>query len=223
MDASADFKDLGVQVQSIEADLATDQGVTQVLDAVGNRPVDVLIANAGHGLGGAFVEQDPKGSRHTIDTNVTGTLLLIQPVLQDMLKRGEGKILVTGSIAGYVPGSFNAVYNGTKAFIDNFCAAISDEIKGSNVTLTVLKPGATETEFFRRADMLDTKVGQQTKDDAADVAETGWKALHDGKRSVVHGLMNKATVLAAGVTPESVTASRHRSQAEPIGALFRKP
>jgi uncharacterized protein len=215
VDASAGFRDLGVDVQSIEADLATDQGVTRLLDAVGNRPVDVLVANAGHGRGGAFVEQEPRGWRHTIDTNVTGTLLLIQPVLQDMLKRGEGKILVTGSIAGYVPGSFNAVYNGTKAFIDNFCAAISEEIKDSNVTLTVLKPGATETEFFRRADMLDTKVGQQKKDDAADVAETGWKAMLKGERSVVHGLKNKAQVLAAGVVPESVTAAKHRAQAEP--------
>ena len=132
-----------------------------------------------------------------------------------MLQRNEGRILVTGSIAGYVPGSFNAVYNGTKAFIDNFCAALSDEIKESPVTLTVLKPGATDTAFFRRADMLDTKVGQQKKDDPADVAKTGWKAMLDGERSVVHGLKNKATVLAAGVVPESVTAAQHRAQAEP--------
>ena len=215
VDASATFKEFGVEVQGIEADLATDQGVTQLLAAIGDRPVDVLVANAGHGHGGAFVEQDPKGWKHTIDTNVTGTLLLVQPVLRQMLERGEGRILVTGSIAGYIPGSFNAVYNGTKAFIDNFCAAISEEIKNSRVTITVLKPGATETEFFRRADMLDTKVGQMEKDDPANVAKTGWEAMLDGEQSVVHGLANKATVLAAGVTPETVTAARHRAQAEP--------
>ena len=215
VDASASFRDFGVEVQSVEADLATDQGVNQLLAVVGDRAVDVLVANAGHGHGGAFVEQDPQVWKHTINTNVTGTLSLIQPVLRDMLRRGEGKILVTGSIAGYVPGSFNAVYNGTKAFIDNFCAALSDEIKDTPVTVTVLKPGATETEFFRRADMLDTKVGQQKKDDPADVAETGWKAMLEGERSVVHGLMNKATVLAAGVAPEPLTAARHRAQAEP--------
>jgi short-subunit dehydrogenase len=215
VDASAGFRNLGVDVQSVQADLATDQGVSHLLAAVGGRPVDVLVANAGQGHGGAFVEQDPESWKHTIDTNVTGTLSLIQPVLRDMLKRGEGKILVTGSIAGYVPGSFNAVYNGTKAFIDNFCAAVSDEIRETPVTVTVLKPGATETEFFRRADMLDTKVGQQKKDDPADVAETGWKAMLEGERSVVHGLMNKATVLAAGVAPESLTAAQHRAQAEP--------
>jgi len=215
VDASASFRAVGVEVQSVEADLAPDQGVSQLLAAVGDRAVDVLVANAGQGHGGPFVEQDPESWKHTIGTNVTGTLALIQPVLRDMLKRGEGKILVTGSIAGYVPGSFNAVYNATKAFIDNFCAALSDEIKDTPVTVTVLKPGATDTEFFRRADMLDTKVGQQKKDDPADVAETGWKAMLEGERSVVHGLMNKATVLAAGVAPEPLTAARHRAQAEP--------
>ena len=218
VDAAGGLKNLGVEVQDVQADLATDQGVTQLLDAVANRPVDVLVANAGHGHGGAFAEQDPTRWRHTIDTNITGTLLLIQPILKQMLERGEGKILVTGSIAGYVPGSFNAVYNGTKAFVDNFCAAISDEIKDSKVTLTVLKPGATDTEFFRRADMLDTKVGQQKKDDPADVAKTGWDAMLDGERSVVHGLKNKAQVLAAGVVPESITAAQHRKQAEPGSA-----
>lgn len=215
VDASATFKDAGVQIQTVEADLATKEGVGQLLAAIGDRPVDVLVANAGQGHGGAFVDQDPKIWMHTVYTNVTGTLLLLQPVLRRMLERGEGRILVTGSIAGYVPGSFNSVYNATKAFIDNFCAALSDEIKDSPVTVTVLKPGATDTDFFRRADMLDTKVGQQKKADAADVAKTGWKAMLKGERSVVHGLMNKATVLASGVVPESLTASRHRAQAEP--------
>ena len=215
VDASAGLEDLGVGVHSVQADLATDQGVNQLLSAVGDRPVDVLVANAGQGHGGPFVDQEPRNWKHVIDTNVTGTLLLIQPVLRRMLERGEGRILVTGSIAGYVPGSFNAVYNATKAFIDNFCAALSDEIEDSAVTLTVLKPGATDTDFFRRAEMLDTKVGQAKKDDPADVAKTGWKAMLDGKRSVVHGLMNKATVLASGIAPESVAAARHRKQAEP--------
>ena len=156
VDAAAGLKNFGVDVQSVEADLATDHGVKQLLLAAGDRPIDVLAANAGHGHGGAFVDQDPEDWKHTIATNITGSLLLIQPVLRQMLERDEGRILVTGSIAGYIPGSFNAVYNGTKAFIDNFCAAVSDEIKDSRVTVTVLKPGATDTEFFRRADLLDT-------------------------------------------------------------------
>jgi short-subunit dehydrogenase len=114
-----------------------------------------------------------------------------------------------------MPGSFNAVYNATKAFIDSFAAAVANEVKDSGVTITCLKPGATDTAFFARAGMLDTKVGQMKKDDPADVARTGWKAMLKGEQSVVHGLMNQAQALAAGVLPETVTAELHRRQAEP--------
>jgi short-subunit dehydrogenase len=215
VDAAAGLKDLGVEVRQIEADLATEQGVKQLLDAVGAHPVDVLVANAGHGLGHAFVDQEPRDWRHVIDTNITGTLLLIQPMAKKMAARGEGRILITGSIAGHLAGSFQAVYNGTKAFIDSFSAAVANELKDTGVTVTCLKPGATETEFFERADMEDTKVGQAKKDDAADVAKTGWEAMKDGKQSVVYGLKNKAQVWASGILPESATAAMHRAQAEP--------
>ena len=215
VDAAAGLKDLGVEVKQIEADLATEQGVRQLLDALGGREVDVLVANAGHGLGGAFLDQSFDDWRHVVDTNITGTLLLIQPVLKKMVARGEGKVLITGSIAGHVAGSFHAVYNGSKAFIDSFAAAIGNEIKDSGVTITCLKPGATETEFFHRAGMDDTKVGQSKKADPADTAKTGWEAMMKGEHAVVDGWMNKAQVLASGVLPESVTAEMHRKQAEP--------
>lgn len=219
VDAAAGLKDLGVAVRQIECDLATDHGVRQLLDAAEGRQVDVLVANAGAGTGGAFADVEPGKWRHSIDTNVTGTLMLIQPVLQSMLARGEGRILITGSIAGYVPGAFNAVYNGTKAFIDSFAAAIANEAKDSGVTVTCLKPGATETEFFAKAGMLDTRVGQARKDDAADVARTGWEAMLKGEGSVVHGLKNKVQVLGAAVLPEAVTAQMHRKLAEPGGGV----
>ena len=215
VDAAAGLKDLGVEVDQVECDLATDQGVRQLLDAAGGREVDVLVANAGHGLGGGFLDQDPTEWRHVIDTNITGTLLLLQPVLKSMVARGDGKVLITGSIAGHLAGSFQAVYNGTKAFVDSFSAAIDNELKDTGVTVTCLKPGATETEFFHRADLDDTKVGQSKKRDPADTAKTGWQAMLKGEQSVVDGLMNKAQVLAAGVLPESVTAAMHRKQAEP--------
>ena len=156
VDATAGLNDLGVEVRQVEGDLSTQQGVDQLLDAAGGREVDVLVANAGSGTGGAFLDVNVRDWRHSLDTNVTGTLLLIQPVLRAMVARGEGRVLITGSIAGYVPGAFNAVYNATKAFIDSFAAAIGNEVKDSGVTVTCLKPGATETEFFARADMLDT-------------------------------------------------------------------
>ena len=118
------------------------------------------MANAGHGLGKGFLDQDFEEARHVIDTNITGTVYLIQRIGRDMRARGQGRILITGSIAGFMPGSFQAVYNGTKAFIDSFSFALRNELKDSGVTVTCLMPGATETEFFERADMLDTKVGQ---------------------------------------------------------------
>lgn len=215
VDAAAGLQGLGVEVIQIEGDLSTEQGVGQLLDAIGGRDVDVLVANAGHGLGGPFLDQSFSDWRHVVDTNITGTLLLIQPVLKAMVARGEGKVLITGSIAGHMPGSFHAVYNGSKAFVDSFAAAIGNEIKDTGVTITCLKPGATETEFFHRADMDDTKVGQSTKADPADTAKTGWEAMLKGDHAVVDGLMNKAQVLASGVLPESVTAEMHRKQAEP--------
>ena len=215
VDAAAGLRDLGVEVTQVECDLATEQGVRQLLDAAGGRDIDVLVANAGHGLGHAFLDQSPEQWRHVIDTNITGTLLLIQPVLKAMVARNRGKVLITGSIAGHIAGSFQAVYNGTKAFIDSFAAAIGNELKDTAVTITCLKPGATETEFFHRACLDDTKVGQAKKADPADTARPGWEAMKKGEHAVVDGLMNKAQVLASGVLPESVTAEMHRKQAEP--------
>ncbi len=217
--AAADFRTHGVSVESVEADLSSFEGVDRLLAAANGRKVDVLCANAGIGTGGAFVDQDPARWRHAIDTNVTGTVYLLQKALNDMIAAGEGKILVTGSIAGYVPGAFNAVYNGTKAFVDNFTDAIRNEIKDSTgVTLTTLMPGATETEFFDRAGMGDTKVGQSEKADPAKVARDGWDAMLAGKDRIVSGWFNKLQVAASGVVPPSVLAGQHRDMAEPGSA-----
>ena len=215
--AAADFRRDGIEVLAVEADLATIDGVDKLLAAAGGRPIDVLCANAGTGTGGAFLDQPVANWRHAIDTNVTGTIYLLQKVLAQMVQRSSGKVLVTGSIAGYIPGSFNAVYNATKAFIDNFTDALRDELKDhSGVTLTTLKPGATDTEFFARAGMLDTQVGQdENKDDPAKVARDGWTAMIEGKGSITSGWYNKLQVAAAGVAPASVMARMHRKMAEP--------
>lgn len=215
VDAAAGLRRDGVDVQAVETDLSTPAGVEWLLAAAEGRDIDVLVANAGHGLGHGFLDQDVAAWRHVIDTNITGTLLLLQPVLKQMVARGEGRVLITGSIAGHLAGSFQAVYNGTKAFVDSFAAAIGNELKDSGVTITCLKPGATDTRFFARADMLDTKVGQAKKDDPAAVAVTGWEAMKDGEHAVVHGLKNKAQVLASGILSEATTAEMHRKQAEP--------
>ncbi|MDT9600283.1 SDR family NAD(P)-dependent oxidoreductase [Sphingosinicella rhizophila] len=216
IDASRQLQDLGVEVHNVEADLSTFEGVDRLLEAAGGRPVDVLVANAGHGLGHAFLDQDPAEWRHVVDTNITGTVYLIQKVAREMVARNRGRILITGSVAGHVAGAFQAVYNGSKAFIDSFSDALGNELKDTEVTVTCLKPGPTDTEFFERANMEDTKVGQSDKDDPADVAKTGWEAMKKGQRSVVHGLMNQLQVAGAKVLGGGVAAEMHRAQAEPI-------
>lgn len=216
--AAEDFKKLDVNVEAIEADLATTEGVDALYAAIEGRAVDALLANAGRGLGGAFLDQDFEDVRHVIDTNITGTIYLAQKVGRDMRSRGQGRILFTGSIAGFMPGSFNAAYNGTKAFVDSFSFALRNELKDSGVTVTCLMPGATETEFFERADMLDTKVGQSRKDDPVDVAKVGFEAMMNGEGDVVAGWKNKAMSAAALVTPSAVLAEQHRKMAEPGSA-----
>ncbi len=213
-DAAKDFRALGAAVDAIEADLATIEGVDKLYSAVNGRPVSALLANAGHGLGHAFLDQDFSQVRHVIDTNITGTIYLIQKVGRDMRSRGEGRILITGSIAGFMPGTFQAVYNGTKAFIDSFSFALRNELKDAGVTVTCLMPGATETEFFERADMMDTKVGQDKKDDPADVAKIGFEAMMRGDSDVVSGWKNKITTALASITPAGMLAEQHRKMAE---------
>ena len=217
-DAAEDFRALGAQVEALEADLATPEGVDRLYAATKGRPVDALLANAGHGLGKAFLDQDFTDVRHVIDTNVTGTVYLIQKVGRDMRARGQGRILITGSIAGFTPGTYQAVYNATKAFIDSFSFALRHEVKDQGITVTCLMPGATETEFFERADMMDTKVGTSKKDAAADVAKTGFDAMMRGDGDVVEGWKNKLQTAIASVTPAALLAEQHRKQAEPGSA-----
>lgn len=219
--AADDFRTLGAKVDPIQADLATLEGNNQIYTALNGRPVDALLANAGHGLGHAFLDQNFADVRHVIDTNITGTIYLIQKVGRDMRSRGAGRILITGSIAGFMPGTYQAVYNGTKAFIDSFSFALRAELKDSGVTVTCLMPGATETEFFERAGMEDTKVGSGEKDDPADVAANGFEAMMRGEGDVVSGWKNKLQSTIANVTPAGVLAEQHRKMAEPGSAKKR--
>jgi len=177
-----------------------------------------LLANAGRGLGKGFLDQDFGAVMRVVNTNITGTLALIQKVGRDMRSRQKGRILIVGSIAGFTPGTYQAVYNATKAFLDSFSFALRAELKDVGVTVTCLMPGATETEFFDRADMLDTKIGQSRKDDPADVAKTGFKAMMRGEGDVVSGWQNKLQSAIANVTPASVLAEIHRKKAEPGSA-----
>ena len=218
LDAVADeLRGSGSEVETVVGDLSTIEGVDRLCAAVrsGGRVPELLMANAGHGLGHAFFDQPVADWRHVIDTNITGTIYLIQQLGPEMCAQGSGRILITGSIAGFIPGTFQAVYNGTKAFIDSFSFALRNEVKDSGVTVTCLMPGPTETNFFRRADLMDTKVGQQEKDDPAFVARVGFDAMMNGEGDVVAGWKNKLQSAMANITPAGLLAEQHRRMAEP--------
>ena len=213
--AATELRALGVNVDAVQADLSTTEGVDKLLAATRGREVEALLANAGRGLGKGFLDEDFNEARKVVDTNITGTIYLIHKVGQSMRARRAGKILITGSIAGFMPGSFQAIYNGTKSFLNSFSFAIRDELKDTGVTVTCLMPGPTETEFFERADLMDTSVGQGKKDDAGMVARVGFEAMLKGEGDVVAGWKNKIQSAIANVLPAGVTAALHRGMAEP--------
>jgi short-subunit dehydrogenase len=217
-EAASELRDLGVAVESVQVDLSTREGVDRLVGRFGSdrRVPDAIALNAGIGLGGAFLDQDLDAVFGVIDTNVTGTVHLAHHLLPAMIERGEGRVLFTSSIAARMPGSFQAVYNASKAFVQSFAEAIRNELKDTGVTITALQPGATDTNFFHRAGMEDTKVGQEKKADPADVARQGFEAMLAGKDHVIAGSFKvKAQAAMAQITPETVKAEQHRKLAEP--------
>lgn len=217
-DAARELKALGTSVDAVEADLATLSGVDVLCDRLQGRPVDALLANAGRGLGHAFLDQSFDEIRRVIETNVTGTVYLVHRVGQDMRRRNKGRILIVGSIAGFMPGAYQAVYNASKAFLDSFAYAIRNELKETELTVTCLMPGPTDTDFFDRADMQDTKVAQSGKDDPERVARLGFEAMMKGKGDVVTGWQNKLQTAISRIAPSDTAAEMHRKMAEPVSA-----
>lgn len=212
----------GHRVETLQTDLATYEGVEKLyakIQTIG-RPVDALVLNAGVGLSGPFVQTSLEENLNLIKLNVISVVHLAHRVLQDMTSRGQGRVLVTSSIAGVAPGPFMATYNASKAFEKSFAEAIRNELKDFGITVTVLMPGATETNFFDRAGMQDTKLGaSEGKDDPAEVARDGFEALMAGKDHVVAGsFKNKVQAAASHVMPDTVVAQIHRKQSEPGSA-----
>jgi short-subunit dehydrogenase len=223
--AARELSATGVACTAVQCDLASAEGVAKLTSAIesAGRPVDALIANAGRGLGKGFLDQDLDEALKVVHTNIDGTIRLIHPVAQEMRARGQGRILITGSIAGLMPGTFQAVYNGSKAFLDSFSVALSNELKDTGITVTCLMPGATETDFFDRADMADTKVGSGEKAHASDVAKVGFDAMMKGELKVVAGFANKMRAAMSHVAPDSTLAEMHRSMAEPGSGKPEEP
>lgn len=213
---------MGVATTPVQADLATYEGVEQLyaeIKKVG-RPLDAIAINAGVGVGGDFTRQtELRDELNLINLNVVSPVHLAKLVLKDMVARGQGRVLFTSSIAALMPGAFEAVYAASKAFVQSFAEALRNELKDTGVTITALQPGPTETNFFHRAGMDDTKVGANKKDDPATVAKQGFEALMSGKDHVVAGsLKTKAQAAMTNVLPATANAEQHRKLAEPGSA-----
>jgi short-subunit dehydrogenase len=216
--AAAELRASGTNVATLPADLTTYDGVEHLYAAVvaAGRPLDAAALNAGIGQGGAFIDTDLADELKVIALNVTSTVHLAKRLLKDMAARNEGRLLITSSIASTMPGSFQAVYNASKSFLQSFAEALQNELKDTEVTITSLMPGPTDTNFFHRADMDDTMVGQGPKDDPAQVAKQGFKALMSGRAKIVAGsAKTKAQGVANKVLPDKVKAAAHRQMAEP--------
>jgi uncharacterized protein len=219
--AATSLRSMGVMAEAVRADLATFEGVETLYQRItgSGRPIDAIALNAGVGVGGPFVENELEAELNLIALNVTSVVHLTKRVLKDMVARNEGRILFTSSIAAEGPAPYEAIYGASKAFVQSFSEALRDELRNTNITVTALQPGATETNFFNRAGMQDTKVGTMDKSDPADVARKGFEALMEGKDHVVAAMaMEQANVAAGKVMPETTKAKMHRKLSEPGSA-----
>jgi uncharacterized protein len=218
--AATDLRVGGAQVEAVQQDLRSYDGVEQFYKAVAaqGRPIAAVALNAGVGQGGAFVDSDLADDLTIVDLNVRATVHLAKRILPEMVARNAGRVLITSSIASTMPGSFQAIYNASKAFLQSFAVALQDELRHTDVTVTSLMPGPTETNFFRRAEMANnTKIGRSSsKDDPADVARQGYEALMAGKNRVVAAsVTTKLQEAIASVLPDRVNAAMHRVMAKP--------
>ncbi|MBW4417635.1 MAG: SDR family NAD(P)-dependent oxidoreductase [Myxacorys californica WJT36-NPBG1] len=221
-EAAQSCEKLGAKVETVQADLATFDGVETLYSRIKatGRPVDAIAINAGVGVGGEFArETDLQDELNLINLNVVSSVHLAKRVVKDMVERGKGRILFTSSIAALLPGPFEAVYAASKAFLRSFSEGLRNELKDTGVTVTALMPGPTDTDFFHRADMDDTVVGSSQNDDPAEVAKQGFEALMAGKNEIIAGsLMTKIQGAVSKVLPEPLRAELHSKLTEPGSA-----
>lgn len=220
-DAAQALIGLGAEVQTVQADLATYDGVETLYNQVqmGGRPIDAIAINAGVGVSGEFIKTDLQEELNLIELNIASTVHLAKRVVKDMVDRGEGKVLFTSSIASQTPSPFQAVYAASKAFVHSFSEAIRNELKDTGVTVTALMPGPTDTNFFDRAGLDDTRLGEMQKDDPAKVAKQGFEALMAGDDGILaESLMTKLQGAISKVLPDTVKAELNRKLTEPGSA-----
>lgn len=220
--AAATFEATGVRVTEVSADLSTRQGVDELWQkvlALGEE-VDVACLNAGVGVGGLFAETSLDEELKMVDLNCSGTVHLAKHVVGRMQQAGGGKILFTASIAGEMVAPREAVYAATKAFVLSFAHSLRYELRDTGVTVTALQPGPTDTDFFHRAGMDNTEVGQKGKSESQpkDVARQGIDALMDGKDHVyAAAAKTKLEGMVANLVPGAFKGAMHEKMAKPVG------
>lgn len=220
-EAAQSLRTYGGQVHDIQVDLREYDGVDTLYQAIkaNPQPVDAIAINAGVGVGGSFLDTDLQDELDMINLNVKSVVHLSKHIIGDMAARNSGKVLFTASVVSEAPAPFQAVYSATKAFVLNFAEGIRSELKDTNITITALMPGATETNFFHRAGLDDTKVGQSKKDDPADVARDGFEALMRGEDKVIaHSIKSKAMGVMGKLMPDKMNAAGMRGMNEPGSA-----
>jgi short-subunit dehydrogenase len=221
MEAGNAFRSLGAQVETLQADLSVYTEVEKacnLIDALG-KPIEAIAMNAGFGTCGEFVDTDLDTELKMIGLNNASLVHMTKRVLPKLVAEGHGRILFTSSVAATMPGPYYAVYAATKAFVQSFSEAIRAEVMDHGVTVTALQPGPTDTNFFERANMLDTKAGQAKKDDPAQVAQEGFDALMAGKDHVVAGsIMNAVQAKMANFMTGPQGAAAQGAQVKPRNA-----
>jgi short-subunit dehydrogenase len=208
-----------VEVTPISKDLFYPGNAFELVDEIREKgiTVNILVNDAGQGYYGEFKDTDIQRELDIVQLNISSLLVLTKSFLQEMVARGEGKILNLASIAGKLPGPYQAVYHGTKAFVHSFTEAIRSEVKDTGVTITSLLPGATETDFFNKAGMQESKIVQAGNlADPAEVAKDGYNALMSGDDMVVSGFKNKMQVGMGNVMPDSTVADMMNKQQAPV-------
>lgn len=217
---AAELMQHNVHVHTISKDLSKMEEAKALCDEVNARgwQVDVLVNDAGQGVYGLFKENDLERELDIVHLNICATVILTKHFVREMAARGEGKILNLGSVAGKLPGPWQAVYHATKAFVLSFTTAVREEMKDSGITFTALMPGVTDTDFFNKAGMNDSQVVQdkEAMADPADVAKDGYEALMAGEDRIISGFKNKVQVSAANLMPDSSVAHQLYEQQKPI-------
>ena len=214
-----ELKQHGGQVTTIAKDLFQRQAPFEVYDEIKAKglQIDVLVNDAGQGEYGEFKDTDLNRELDIIQLNVGAYVTFAKLYLKEMVARNDGKMLFVSSIAGELPGPLQAVYHGTKAFVTSFVEAIQNENKDRDIAITVLEPGLTDTDFFRKADMMHAKnVVEGNPADPAGVAQDGYQALMKGEKKVISGFMNKVQTMVSNVIPDALLADKMHQESQPV-------